>query len=598
MRKNNLQDNIFFIVTIAVACVYSFMVLLDIGFVGDNSYNSLIKGVLLHENISIFQKIINEINGWTFSSGRIFILNNIIIYGLFYLTQNPLIIHTLNIIILFLNIYILFLIIQNITNQSYYGLLVSIITLTLIQFRYWHDPILIFPSHLLPIVFLLFLLSVFYFLKYLQDGSGKSKKISVIYFVLSLVTYEVALPLVLIFPILAFKNYSSKIIHNLYEKCNYHLNASLIYLIFFFYLKFIHIPYIVKSNPYPTFANFNFLDLINALIIQLSSSLPLSYLMSPITNFNIHFFYYDYLGLVLISSILFYILKKIKFQKINISLVAIGFYLLLIPAFIAAISGHQKELLDVGYGFGYLPVFIQYFGFSIIFSQLFFNKNNFLIKSNIFNFFISLAISSIFVVNVSHNRSVAMEGNLISLVPTNLTKSAFQSGIFDDIPNDNNYLFRQMNYTSDYFWSYSTILNKKIRTCELAKLNQKEIDGTNSYIDCIDLLIDKINLNKTEVTDENIIYDITDQNALISTYYLDKNLLNNGVYIIGELSHVSQNLQNPEDVNFYVKKINTFFQKTNTLKVKEFNEPYHFNKILNKENVGINEIEFNNELLN
>ena len=55
--------------------IYNFGVLLKTGFVGDDAYNSMIKGAIINQNISLNDRILSEIKGWTFGAGRIMIVN-------------------------------------------------------------------------------------------------------------------------------------------------------------------------------------------------------------------------------------------------------------------------------------------------------------------------------------------------------------------------------------------------------------------------------------------------------------------------------------------------------------------------------------------
>ena len=65
---------------------------------------------------------------------------------------------------------------------------------------------------------------------------------------------------------------------------------------------------------------------------------------------------------------------KIKYglSKINSSnkLLIFSLALLLLPAVPVALTGHQAELVEAGYGYGYIVVFIQYFGAVALFLMI------------------------------------------------------------------------------------------------------------------------------------------------------------------------------------------------------------------------------------
>ena len=173
--------------------------------------------------------------------------------------------------------------------------------------------------------------------------------------------------------------------------------------------------------------------------------------------------------------LLYKIFSSINLKKLSKSvyrnLLFFGLILLIIPAAITAMSGHQKGLVDIDYGFGYLPVYFQYFGIAIIFAILVnkYASHIFLIKKNIL---ILVIISTLLLIlNYGSNKEHSLNSNVTFKYPRALLEASVEAGLMDKIA-ENELILRRVYVPSDHFSGYMTRLDKRLNVCDL---NHKSI---------------------------------------------------------------------------------------------------------------------------
>ena len=156
--------------------------------------------------------------------------------------------------------------------------------------------------------------------------------------------------------------------------------------------------------------------------------------------------------------------KNIIYKILFFSLCA-----LLGPALAIAASGHQKELIDAGFGYGYLPVFIQYFGSCVLFLLLLlFIKD---LSSGphykkVFFVLIWLVVFSVGAITREENILIVKESNKFYKYPRELLGESIKNGLLDDV-GEKDLILRNERYPSDYHWFYSMKTNKKINLCSM-----------------------------------------------------------------------------------------------------------------------------------
>lgn len=464
-----------------------FSTLLNFGNFADDAYNSQVRGSLLFQDISLYERTINEIKGWFFGAGRVFFLNWVWIYSLFYFINDTFYIKAIGLSLLISNFFIFYLIIKNITKSKEFSLMILLAFPLIIQFRNYHDPVLTY-AFMIPLQFLLIQISLYLFLKYQFYKSYVINFIIVFLYSLALSIYELGyLFCFLFFYLNYFKN------NNFYLSLKLSLPFILIsftYILITLFMKYI---FIDGSGTYPG-SNFhlnNILIFFKAFIIQLAASFPgINFFNS---NKNLIFTLMDLLKLFSLFAIIYqfnlFIHKKININNSKLAISAI--FLVFIPAFIVSLSGHQEELVVNGFGFSYLSVFFQYFGIVIALLILINFLKRFLDNNFLFYFFTIIFIF-LFITNIGLNNKVLRDNNELYKYPRDILFESYKYGLFNELEN-NDYLFRFMLYPSDYHWSYATITGLKLKTCELSKIDQKSIDGGNNYLDCINELLIKVN---------------------------------------------------------------------------------------------------------
>ena len=235
LRNNN--EYLKLLLFIGLSSIF-FSSMLSTGHLADDAYNSSIRGSLMYSNTTLFDRTVAEINGWIFGAGRIFVLNWIWIYSLFYFFTSTLAVKIIGLIILNLNFIIFYLINKNLTKSSDFALLSILLFPLIIQYNIGNDPVLAY-GFFVPLQFLLIQISLLFFLKSLDKANKLLSISSVFIYTCALSIYELAYPLFFIFFLMAFmKNKDFK--KTLFKTLPYAL-ISLLFILFMFYLKIMNL---------------------------------------------------------------------------------------------------------------------------------------------------------------------------------------------------------------------------------------------------------------------------------------------------------------------------------------------------------------------
>tara|TARA_Y100000816_G_C26104948_1_gene586810 strand:+ start:2184 stop:3911 length:1728 start_codon:yes stop_codon:yes gene_type:complete len=467
-EKYNNKFLIYVLITFFSA--YYLFPLLISGFIGDDLYNSQIRGRLFYEDINILEFYYRETISWYWNNGRLFPIS-MFAYFTFFFLKSALAVKIYIVSLILLNLIIFSKIIYYLTNSKKITLLFYLLILSSFQFRLWHDPILSFHG-LIQTLLLFILVSVFSFLKYQESKELKYfEKISLFFFLLSLLTYEVAYVFIGFFFLLDYVKTNSikKSLYNI-RKYIYILSIILILVtiakvkIYFTGENYYEI---VSDNP------FNIIRFFWAFFIQLFSSFNLTYSFAHIYKFDISHLKQNFSAYDIFFIIITFILFKFHISKPNIKnlkkILIICFWLWAPVALIVALSSHQKELIEVGLpAVGYLPIYIQYFGSAIliyIFFYKLFEKTQLFKKLIIFIFPLVLTASAY--MHLLTNREVV---NLINNneVERIQMQKILKSGILNKL-NNGDLIIREMNKPHDWMWFYAEYTKKRFVFCDLNK---------------------------------------------------------------------------------------------------------------------------------
>jgi hypothetical protein len=458
-------QGLIYLVTAFSLIFLSLNFILNTGFISDDSYNSQVRGTVLNNGSTIVNHFYNETKGWILGAGRFFPLHWYP-YLIYYFTQSEVLIKTINLIVISFGLFFFGLFTKEITNSFKVGLITIVATPIFFQLRAWHDPILSF-TFLLPLIFLYLIVSLYLYQKFLNNNKNIYLYWSAIFHFLGLLTYEAGYLFFIIFIILALS--SEKDTLKAIKKSWLPVGLNLLVIL---------ISILLKSkfnsefnNDYPgANLHLNFSNFVKAFSIQFSSGIPLNYLIfSKFVSLKEVWLNSSFLSVGLSVIIIFGLLSSLE-EKINFKiLIYIGGSLMVLPAVLMGVSGHQKSLADVGFGFGYLPVYFQYFGFSFFsLGSILFIKNKFLSKGgkNVINILFIIMFFLIGLLHSGQNKFVANSTNSFYLYPRVLLKEALTSNLSSYI-NSKSIVIRAPRYPYDNEWFFSTTLDFPIHVSDV-----------------------------------------------------------------------------------------------------------------------------------
>jgi len=434
------------------------------GFISDDSYNSQIRGVLVSYDISIWTRVVDEIKEWLTVSGRFNPLNWILWYPYFYFLPNVLLFKVVVFVLIFIDIVLFRKIVEYLTknkNFSYFG---AFLLPLFFQFRAWHDPFLAFATIPLHCVFLFS--SIIFLIKYLEEKKKAYLFWFSIVYVLALLNYELTYVFVLIYlPFIYFYRTNNKVYAPLvviFLSTLLHIGTRI-----FFYEGGSGVEYL-NANLHT-----NMESVLQSFFIQLVAALPHSWKLADAALH--HKFYLIGLDNIVIFG-LFAVLFARNLFNFDISslkrgvvhrtiLFSLGCFLA--PALAASVSGHQVDLISSGLGYGYIVVFIQYFGVSILILLLLLILKDKFSSSGYKYFILSVFCIAIFLsgsITREENQFQVKEINKFYKYPRDLLASSIEKGILNQIDSQD-LIIRNEKYPSDHSWFISQKANKHIDAC-------------------------------------------------------------------------------------------------------------------------------------
>jgi len=567
---------------LATWVIYNLFVLLKTGFISDDAYNSQIKGAIIQQGVTLHERILSEIAGWIQGAGRFLVVGWYMTYATYYYTQDTVVVKAITIAIILCGILLFYFFSKRETGSSSLALLACFTIPVFFQFRLWHDPILAF-TFLIPIIFALTTGALILFQKYLDTSEVRYWFGAAFVFLIALLTYEIAYPLCLIFLVVAFAR-SRNVLTAIKQSLPF---TGLVALILGMSAAY-RLYFIKNSNSLSTYPgaelHLELGKLVSAFEIQTSATIPLSYYFFNKEHLNTQLHAIDYLLLALFwggIAVLIHQLGKSTAPPKLASWVTSGIILLFIPAALSSLSGHQVELNQIGYGFGYITVYLQYFGLCIFTMALVAFicrkiKGRWLV---IFAILVGAGFTVVAGKNLKLNRAVALKSNETYQYPRQLLKSALEAGIADEMKNGA-FLFRTMRYPSDWMWFYTTVTGKTFETCELS--------DTSGYKTCMSKIQ---GVSPTVPSGGAEVIDLRKQQAWILSYNFGKKDGEAGRVILGKVDKVIQNGQSKMPIQIISSQIRIYDLKSN--QVQRFNldsAPINFLNLITSQSADISEV--------
>jgi len=561
---------------------YYLAVLLNTGFISDDAYNSQIKGSLLHDGVSLSQRISSETLGWITGAGRFFPLGFSYTYTLYYFFQSELVIKSMTLIIILIGVISFATFVKNETNSWATGLFAGLLIPIFFQFRNWHDPLLAF-SALFPLLFMYTMGALVLFQKYIESGKKYQLYASLLLYLLALLTYEVPYPLGVLFLIVAYSHLQNVKQALRISLPHLFLSAFFIGLMFALRAYFLYSQNIQSGYPGAEL-HANFGKVLHASFLQIWAAFPLSYFFSAKEQFTLLLNWSDlpfiaafFIGTCLLTI---YMAREATTQPSRLRyLFVAGIVLLVLPALVISLSGHQDELIQIGYGMAYIQVYFQYFGLGLIFiaGYVYLIRR---ISPKYIVAFALLAASSIAIiaaVNLGMNRAVATGTNQTYLYPRKLLEEALKAGIMDKVKDDA-LVIRNMRFPSDMTWFYSTVTGRKFNVCSL--------NDATAYAKCLSAYHSENIAPATPKSSRTVeMVKLQERDVWVLSYTFDKHHGKNGQLVLGKVHRIVQDMKSKSPIQIVVNEAHIFQQSDGTIQSLNLeSSPINFLNILKYEN--------------
>tara|TARA_A100001011_G_scaffold400367_1_gene514403 strand:- start:2587 stop:4965 length:2379 start_codon:yes stop_codon:yes gene_type:complete len=497
---------------------------------GDDTFNSNLKGSYLLLDKNIFEIVYIYIRDWLVTNGRIHFSIPPLTVLFFEFFNTVLSIKIAHYFINFITIISFLYFIYLSSNRNLIFTFFSLIILPIFfQFRDWHDPFLMFPTHY-NILVLFFFLSLSFFLIYLNSNQKKYFIFSIILYILACGTFEPAIFLSLLYVYYDFRK-NSKI------KYSYSfVSVSIIFLLSIIYFRYFHqiifgpmesILFSKDGGYDGSQISFDLLKSSLTIFLQFIGSLPLIFFFKNQTlNFNL----IDLLVFFSFGFFVFHFLNKFsKILFLNINFLQYFFLNLIIFLSLTPIGLSGKYIVDLpkkGIGYAHLPVYLQYFGVSLLFLFLIYKILNSQFKFRIH--LIAILISLIGFFNFASNKNIIYETmHPKKIIRDNVAKS-LKAGLLDNVDNFSNIvfwetkyhlwkspefvathskkkIFTQYSYDTSFFDLYLDNKQEKIlfKNKDLFKIDKLEVRKTNNKFNFLKSSHQFDNLNKQININEN-----------------------------------------------------------------------------------------------
>lgn len=489
---------------VLVTCIlFITLILMPVLFTGyafDDSHDTLIKGFLIEANDNIIHFNFVQILGWFSGLGR-FIPLQFYFFPYFDLIYNLYLYKITIIALIIIDICLFCYLIYLITGLKSLSVLPILLIPAFFQMRLYHDP-LSGAHFLMPLIFLEIILSIIFLVFHLKTEKMRHLVLSVLLFGISIVTYEIVYPFVILYLLI--------IIAHSYENEIRKFKIAI--------LSFISMPFLTLLIPHmlqirfgllksgyqdPNYRpNIDMFAAFTAFIKQTIAAFPLSYyILDPNQIFRettINVSAFIAVSIILITLLWFSISKNIpklitcdqkniehSINNVKLILLSIGISFLLFPSILIALSvKYQNELI---FGIGYIPVFFSYFGIVlliVLFICILYDKNkNHNIKHviKIINI-ISLIFLLLTIFTYYNNWITIRESNDEWLYPRNLIEDGINNGLLDIVPKDSIFIIDNVNPWDQPAFYHMMSQNKNSTILSSYKLKSYLKAGNSGYI--------------------------------------------------------------------------------------------------------------------
>lgn len=424
------------LILMVIALVLSPM--LNSGFISDDSWSSTLSSYpnLRTMLAATYEQILTQLK----FHGHLGILSTLLGNAVYFFTQHDVLLYKIFILaMIVINIGLFEHFINRLSLSRILGLM-SIISLPLLfQFRNYHDPILSFAGQQ-QLILTTLLISLLFLLDYFDTGKKSKFWLSVLFYFLCLQVYE--------------NTYSFFLFHLLViflkaERKDF-IKLSLPFVVLPVLLATILVGFKhYHPSTYPgTAVSFDIFRIFQTFLKQISAAFPFSYVLFFINKtisydrYSIYHHDIPHLLLLVFSSTTFvYYFCKTALIGDRVFpvkyILFFGLLFLLVPGMIISLS--QKYQEELTWGIGYLPVYISYFGTSLLIAVLL----SFVLKHVVgkkmlgytIGLFLGLLFCSAIAINYVNNRIVVDNLNYTFLYSRGIIEEAAKNGLFKPVEN-------------------------------------------------------------------------------------------------------------------------------------------------------------------
>jgi hypothetical protein len=535
--------------------------LLATGYMGDDAYNSQIIGSLIHSGQSVLFRTYEEMLGWARGAGRVFPLSWYY-YIFFYFVTSRLLYKIISICVVLSSVGLFSWWVALSSRSKKLGIISFFVVPTFFQFRAWHDPLLSF-GFMVPVVTIYLFSSFILFQKYLDTQKSSFAIWSAVLYGIALLTYEISYLAFIVYFLMAFdrfRNIKAAIKASLPQTAS---AVALVILVMLLRTKLN--PYFTNSYPGAT-VHGDLIKVWQAFLIQTWAAFPLSYYLREKTHLRQYLNNFDFVVFGVVLSSVFFLMQTIR-EKINsILLMLFGAVLLMTPALMIAVSGHQDELITIGYGLGYIAVFLQYFGMFLLLTGLFF-----LIRSQtlehlrtVLNFSYAFLVVVFVFHNLGQNRFIILGTLPHTLFSRETLRVALKSPLFQEL-NSSAVILRNMRYPHDHKWFYASHTLKKL-TVEEPKdyFNNMLLKSfvEKKKVDAKDVFHLKSCPSQFSCQGEVVSGSALSDEMYLSAYSFDHQRGESGIVYLAQLDHFTYDVKNEKFLELSAKKLKAFDYKT------------------------------------
>ncbi len=475
MQENQVKNpkELIFFITYFLYFFLIARIILHAGFYSDDMANSSVRGSISLAHQGLWQYV-NQAAWGLFSLGRVYPLSAYFTIFIFYFFPSIQAYHLLQALLFLINYLSVAWLIQLITKDKWAGIAFLFLIPLFWSVRHFAESLITFVPLLAPVT-TFSILSVCFFMKAVQTQKWFWHFPSMLMYVLALGTYEIGV--VTFFMIFACGLFNMPSKREALKSLAPSLLITCLYFALTIYVRH-HTPNIYDGVQ---IGSGSFKDFFRTFFYQMVAALPFSYaLLRHIASWVPPLFVFDgpllpnLLALVFIFfsawSAIYYALSRMHLdEKPRHLFYWIGAILWVIPSLMIGMSVKYQQI--VGWGMGYLPVYMEYIGAALILLMLLQKTRRHLLIS----FILSVGIVYAYLINMSMVRYRNNE----NVYAHELMLSALQAGFLNTYPERMPLLTFHDVWSTPAFFMQHTGLN--LQVLDIEKLTLQEIASLQNH---------------------------------------------------------------------------------------------------------------------